>query len=46
VTLFGVNGIDFIADEGEATVIIRDLAAGVVGEEGLTRWIRDNLPAK
>ena len=44
VTFLGLNGIEFVADEAEAVVIIRDLAAGSVSEEGLTRWIRDNLP--
>jgi death-on-curing protein len=45
VTFLGLNGIDFVADEAEAVVIIRDLAAGEVDEVGLTRWIRDNWPA-
>ncbi len=44
VTFLGLNGIDFRADEAQAVVVIRDLAAGVISEEGLTRWIRDNLP--
>jgi death-on-curing protein len=44
VTFLGLNGIDFIADEAEAVVIIRDLAAGQVDESGLARWISDNLP--
>ena len=44
VTFLGLNGIDFVADEAEAVIIIRDLAAGTVDEAGLTRWIRDNLP--
>ena len=45
VTFLGLNGIDLIADEAEAAVIIRDLAAGLVDESGLARWIGDNLPA-
>jgi death-on-curing protein len=44
VTFLGLNDIDFIAGEAEAVVIIRDLAAGEVDEEGLARWIRDNWP--
>lgn len=44
VTFLGLNDIDFAADEAEAVVIIRDLAAGSVDEQGLARWIRDNLP--
>ncbi len=46
VTFLGLNGIDFVADEAEAAVIIRDLAAGLVNEEGLARWIRDRLPVR
>ncbi len=46
LTVFlGLNGIDFVADEAEAAVIFRDLAAGLVNEEGLARWIRDRWPA-
>ena len=45
VTFLGLNDIDFVASEAEAAIIIRDLAAGTVGEEGLARWITDNLPA-
>jgi death-on-curing protein len=45
VTFLGLNEIDLVADEAESVVMIRDLAAGTVDEDGLTRWIRDNLPA-
>jgi death on curing protein len=45
VTFLGLNGVEFVADEAEAVVIIRGLAAGEVDEAGLTRWIRDNWPA-
>ncbi len=44
VTFLGLNGIDFVANEAEAVVMIRDLAAGTVSEDGLARWIRDNWP--
>ena len=44
ITFLGLNGIEFLADEAEATVIIQDLAAGKVDEAGLTRWIKDNWP--
>ncbi len=44
VVFLGLNGIEFVADEAEAVVMIRGLAAGEVGEEGLARWIRDNWP--
>jgi death-on-curing protein len=46
VTFLRFNGIRFAPPPAEATVIILDLAAGVVSEEGLTRWIRDNLPKR
>ena len=39
-----LNGIRFAPDQAEAVVMIRSLAAGEVDEDGLTRWIRDNLP--
>lgn len=44
VTFLGLNGIDFVADNAEAVVIIQGLAAGEIDEEGLARWIRDNGP--
>jgi death-on-curing protein len=44
IVFLGLNGIDFDVSPAEATAIIFDLAAGAVSEEGLTRWIRDNLP--
>ena len=39
------NGVSFSPSETEAVAIIRDLAAGEVDEDGLSRWIRDNWPA-
>lgn len=45
IVFLGLNDIDFLASETDATAIILELAAGNVGEEGLTRWIRDNWPA-
>jgi death-on-curing protein len=44
VTFLGLNDVDFDADEAEAVVVIRDLAAGLVDEDGVARWIRDNWP--
>jgi death on curing protein len=44
VTFLGLNDIDFLVKEADFVVIIRDLAAGLVDEQGLTRWIRDNWP--
>ncbi|MCJ2027123.1 type II toxin-antitoxin system death-on-curing family toxin [Methylobacterium sp. J-067] len=42
VTFLGLNNIEFVADEAQAVVMIRSLAAGEIDEAGLTRWIRDN----
>lgn len=44
VTFLRLNGIRFAPDQAQATAIMVRLAAGHVNEEGLTRWIRDNLP--
>ena len=44
IVFLGLNDIEFLADDAEAAVIIQDLAAGKVDEDGLTRWIRDNWP--
>lgn len=44
VVFLGLNDIEFIADNAEAAVIIRGLAAGEIDEEGLSRWIRDKRP--
>lgn len=46
IVFLGLNDIDFLAPEAEATAIILELAAGNVDEDGLTRWIRDNWPAR
>ena len=40
------NDIPFKPDPAHATAIILALAAGEVGEDGLTRWIRDNWPSE
>ena len=39
------NGVRFAPPQAEATRIILDLAAGLVSEESLARWIRDRSPA-
>lgn len=44
IVFLGLNDIAFAPNPAEATAIILALAAGEVGEEGLTRWIRDNWP--
>ena len=41
-----LNGIRFSPPQDAATAIILGLAAGEISEEGLTRWIRDSLPAE
>jgi death-on-curing protein len=38
------NRVRFVPPAAEATAIILDLAAGIVDEADLTRWIRDNWP--
>lgn len=45
ITFLGLNDIEFLANDAEAAVVIQDLAAGTIQEDGLTRWIRDNWPA-
>jgi death-on-curing protein len=45
VVLLRLNGVLFAPKPAEATAMMLSLAAGEVGEEGLTRWIRDNRPA-
>lgn len=44
VTFVGLNGIEFVAPETEAVVVMVAVAAGEIDEDGLTRWIRDNCP--
>lgn len=44
VTFLGLNDVGFVADEAEAAIIIRDLAAGLVDEDGIARWIGDRWP--
>jgi len=44
VTFLGLNDIDFVVPEPEAVVIMLGVAAGEVDEDGLVRWIGDNLP--
>lgn len=44
IVFLGLNDIDFLVPEVEATAIMLELAAGNVGEEGLSRWIRDRWP--
>ena len=46
MTFLHKNGVTFAPDPAQSTVMILALAAGEVSEESLTRWIRDNWPAK
>jgi len=46
MTFLRKNGVPFAPDPAHSTAIILSLAAGEVSEESLTRWIRDNWPAK
>jgi death-on-curing protein len=46
MTFLHKNGVPLAPDSAQSTVIILGLAAGEVSEESLTRWIRDNWPAK
>lgn len=39
-----LNDIRFSPSQESATAVMLGLAAGEISEEGLTRWIRDNLP--
>ncbi len=45
VLFLRLNGVDFRPDKAQSLIIIQDLAAGLVEEPGMTRWIRDNWPA-
>jgi death-on-curing protein len=44
IVFLGLNGIDFDVSPGEATAMLLGLAAGEIGEDGLARWIADNMP--
>lgn len=46
VVFLGLNGIDFDVPPEQATAMMLGLAAGEIPEDGLARWIVDNLPAK
>jgi death-on-curing protein len=46
MTFLQKNNVPFAPNPAQSTVIVLALAAGEVSEEGLTRWIRDNWPAK
>jgi death-on-curing protein len=44
IVFLGLNGIDLDVPSEQATAILFSVASGEVGEEGLARWISDNLP--
>ncbi|WP_158816941.1 type II toxin-antitoxin system death-on-curing family toxin [Methylocapsa sp. S129] len=44
IVFLGLNGIEFLVPEADATAMILSLAAGEVSEEAIARWIRDNWP--
>ena len=44
IVFLGLNGIDFDVPPEAATAIILGMAAGEIDEDGLARWIGDNLP--
>jgi len=37
-----INGLQLIAEEVDAVLTIRDLAAGLLDESGLSCWVEDN----
>lgn len=39
----GLNGVQLVADEAEATAMIEGLAAGAVAEEALAEWLAENI---
>jgi death-on-curing protein len=43
IVFLGLNGIDFDVPPEAATAIILGMAAGEIDEDGLARWIADNL---
>lgn len=42
-TFLGLNEVDFVVPEADAAAIILAVAAGEVGEQGLTRWITERI---
>jgi death-on-curing protein len=45
LVFMGLNGVEFVASEEDATAMMLAFAAGEVSEESLARWIRDRSPA-
>jgi death on curing protein len=45
IVFLGLNSIDFDVPPEAATAIILGMAAGEIDEDGLARWIADNISA-
>lgn len=41
-TFLVLNGLDLVAGDAECVVVMLDLAAGELPEEGFAAWLRDN----
>jgi death on curing protein len=46
IVFLGLNGIDFDVPPEAATAMILGVAAGEISEDGLARWIADNVPTQ
>lgn len=46
IVFLGLNGIDFDVPPEAATAMILGVAAGEISEDGLARWIADNMPTQ
>jgi death-on-curing protein len=44
IVFLGLNEVDFDVPPEAATAIILGMAAGEIDEDGLARWIEDNIP--
>jgi death-on-curing protein len=44
IVFLGLDGIDFDVRPEAATAMILGMAAGEIGEDGLARWVADNIP--
>lgn len=45
IVFLGLNGVDFLVPEADATAMILALAASEASEEALAAWIRGRLPS-
>lgn len=44
IVFLGLNGVDFVVPQVDATAMMMALAAGEASEELLARWVRDHWP--